>query len=66
MKVIEKINLIKKFRSKLNKKYVLSGWMQICSPEIAEILSKKTLILLLLILNMDLSISTDLMIFLEP
>ncbi len=41
MKVIEKINLIKKFRSKLNKKYVLSGWMQICSPEIAEILSKK-------------------------
>lgn len=34
-------NLIKNFRKKLKYKYVTSGWMQICSPEIAEILSQK-------------------------
>ena len=33
--------MLKKFRNKLNKKHVLSGWMQICSAEIAEILSQK-------------------------
>jgi 2-dehydro-3-deoxyglucarate aldolase len=41
MNVKEKNILLKKFRNKLNKKHVLSGWMQICSAEIAEILSQK-------------------------
>lgn len=41
MSVKDKNLLIKKFRNKLRKKYILSGWMQICSPEIAEILCQK-------------------------
>ena len=41
MNVKEKNLLVKKFRNKLKKKYTLSGWMQICSPEIAEILCQK-------------------------
>lgn len=41
MNAKEKNLLVKKFRNKLKKKYILSGWMQICSPEIAEILCQK-------------------------
>ncbi len=33
--------LIKKFRNKLKLKFAVSGWMQISSPEIAEILSQR-------------------------
>ena len=33
--------LLKSFKKKLKNEYVTSGWMQICSPEIAEILSQK-------------------------
>ena len=33
--------LLQSFRKKLKNEYVTSGWMQICSPEIAEILSQK-------------------------
>ena len=36
---IEKFYL--KHLEKLKNKYVTSGWMQICSPEIAEILAQK-------------------------
>ena len=41
MSIKEKISIINKFRKKLKNKYIISGWMQICSAEIAEILSKK-------------------------
>ena len=41
MNIKEKNILLKKFRNKLNRILVISGWMQICSAEIAEILSQK-------------------------